>query len=135
MPCKILYIIYISGNVVFEEGKIRIDGTPVQIISGAIHYFRVPKGLWRDRLLKLKQCGLNAVGTYVCWNLHEPEPGIYDFSGMLDLEKYIIEVQRLGLHMILWPGSFICAEWDNGGLPAWLMTQMSRRSAACRSPI
>ena len=62
-----------------QNGRIMIDGRPARIISGAIHYFRVHPELWEDRLDKAVACGLNAVETYFCWNLHEPEPGRFDF--------------------------------------------------------
>jgi beta-galactosidase len=91
------------------------------VISGAMHYFRIPQEYWRDRLLKLKECGFNCVETYTCWNLHEPEEGKFDFSGMLDIVKYVETAKELGLYVILRPGPYICAEWDFGGLPAWLL--------------
>ena len=85
-----------------------------------MHYFRIPREYWRDRLLKLKECGFNCVETYTCWNLHEPREGEYDFSGMLDVAEYVKTAEELGLYVILRPGPYICAEWDFGGLPAWL---------------
>lgn len=109
------------SRVVFKERKIYIDGTPTQIISGAIHYFRVLPELWRDRLEKLALCGFNCVETYMSWNLHEPQEGQFNFTGMLDFVKYIKTAQELGLYVIVRPGPYICAEWDNGGFPYWLM--------------
>ena len=109
------------SKVEFKDRKIYIDGKAVQIFSGAIHYFRVHPGLWRDRLEKLALCGFNCVETYICWNLHEPQEGEFDFSGMLDLPRFIRTAQELGLYVILRPGPYICAEWDNGGFPYWLM--------------
>lgn len=97
------------------------DGEEYTIISGAMHYFRIPREYWRDRLTKLKECGFNTVETYTCWNLHEPQEGVFDFSGMLDLEAYIDIAAELGLNVILRPGPYICAEWEFGGLPAWLL--------------
>jgi len=96
------------SKVSFEKSSVWIDGKPVQIISGAIHYFRVPHELWRDRLMKLSQCGFNCVETYMCWNLHEPEEGIFDFSGDLDFKAYIRTAQELGLYVIVRPGPYIC---------------------------
>jgi hypothetical protein len=87
-----------------------------------MHYFRIPREYWRDRLTKLKECGFNTVETYTCWNLHEPQEGVFDFSGMLDLDEYLRVATELGLYIILRPGPYICAEWDLGGLPAWLLT-------------
>ena len=109
------------SKVQFRERKIFIDGKAVQIFSGAIHYFRVHPDLWRDRLEKLAMCGFNCLETYMCWNLHEPKEGEFDFSGMLDFPRFIRTAQELGLYVILRPGPYICAEWDNGGFPHWLM--------------
>lgn len=105
----------------YNKDKFYLDDKEFTIISGAMHYFRIPREYWYDRLLKLKECGFNTVETYTCWNLHEPEEGVFDFSGMLDLEAYIEIAQELGLNVILRPGPYICAEWEFGGLPAWLL--------------
>ena len=110
-------------NHTFEIGKkdFLLDGEPFQIISGAIHYFRVPREYWRDRLLKLRACGFNTVETYVAWNMHEPEEGVFDYSDMLDIEEYLRLAQEIGLYAIVRPGPYICSEWDFGGLPWWLL--------------
>ena len=104
----------------YRGDRFYMDGEPFTVISGAMHYFRIPREYWRDRLLKLKECGFNCVETYTCWNLHEPREGEYDFSGMLDVAEYVRIATELGLYVILRPGPYICAEWDFGGLPAWL---------------
>jgi beta-galactosidase len=100
-----------------------LDGKPFQIISGAIHSARVPRAYWRDRLRKARAMGLNTVETYVFWNLHEPEPGQFDFSGQKDIAEFIREAQQEGLFVILRPGPYVCAEWDFGGYPAWLLRE------------
>ncbi len=105
----------------YKGNKFYLDNEEYTIISGAMHYFRIPREYWYDRLLKLKECGFNTVETYTCWNLHEPREGVFDFSGMLDLEAYIDIAKELGLNVILRPGPYICAEWEMGGLPAWLL--------------
>ena len=104
-----------------ENGQFTLNGEPFRILSGAIHYFRVCPEYWEDRMRKLKECGFNTLETYCCWNLHERKEGTFDFSGRLDLVKYIETAQKLGLYVILRPGPYICAEWDFGGLPAWLL--------------
>ncbi|XP_042192242.1 beta-galactosidase-1-like protein [Callorhinchus milii] len=101
------------------------DGACFQYIAGSIHYFRVPRMYWRDRLRKMYMAGLNAIQIYVPWNYHEPSPGHYDFTGPRDLEAFIRLAQGLGLLVILRPGPYICAEWDMGGLPAWLLQKPS----------
>ena len=103
------------------------DGKPHRILSGALHYFRVPAEYWEDRLLKYKACGLNTVETYVAWNLHEPKKGEFCFEGMLDLQRFIQLAGSLGFDVILRPGPFICAEWEFGGFPAWLLADRDIR--------
>ncbi len=107
------------------EGKdtFYLDGEPFQIISGAIHYFRVVPEYWRDRLEKLKAMGCNTVETYIPWNLHEPRKGQFRFEGILDVARFVRIAQELGLYVILRPSPYICAEWDLGGLPAWLLAE------------
>ena len=97
------------------------DHGRLRIMSGSIHYFRMPQESWRDRLEKLKATGANTVETYMSWNLHEPRPGQFDFSGNLDIAKFIEIADELGLLFILRPGPYICSEWDFGGMPAWLL--------------
>lgn len=104
-----------------KNKKFYMDSKPFDIYSGAMHYFRTVPEYWEDRLTKLKAAGFNTVETYVCWNLHEKKPGEFDFSGILDIEKYLEIAQRVGLYAIVRPGPYICAEWDFGGLPAWLL--------------
>jgi beta-galactosidase len=98
-----------------------LDGKPLEIISGEMHYARIPREYWRDRLKKARAMGLNTVSTYVFWNVHEPTPGVYDFSGSLDVAAFIRMAQEEGLYVILRPGPYSCAEWDLGGYPAWLL--------------
>ena len=98
-----------------------MDGKPYSVLSGAMHYFRIPRAYWHDRLLKLKECGFNTVETYTCWNLHEPREGEFHFDGMLDIAAYVEIAASLGLNVILRPGPYICAEWEFGGFPAWLL--------------
>ena len=109
-----------------------LDGKPFQIISGSIHYARVPRAYWRDRLRKARAMGLNTIETYVFWNEHEISPGQFDFSGQNDVAEFIREAQQEGLFVILRPGPYVCAEWELGGFPAWLLrnTEMVLRSSS-----
>ncbi|KAM8903210.1 beta-galactosidase-1-like protein 2 isoform 2-T3 [Spinachia spinachia] len=104
-----------------NSSQFTLEGEPFRLLGGSVHYFRVPRAYWEDRLLKMKACGLNTLTTYVPWNLHEPERGVFDFEDQLDLEAYLRLAGRLGLWVILRPGPYICAEWDLGGLPSWLL--------------
>ena len=103
------------------DGQFLLDGKPFRIVSGEIHYARVPREYWRDRLRMAKAMGLNAVTTYVFWNAHEPRPGVYDFTGNLDVAEFVREAQQEGLYVILRPGPYSCAEWEFGGFPSWLL--------------
>jgi beta-galactosidase len=95
-----------------------LDGRPVRLLSGALHYFRVHEALWGHRLAMLRAMGLNCVETYVPWNLHEPRPG--DFRDVAALGRFLDAARQAGLWAIVRPGPYICAEWENGGLPHWL---------------
>lgn len=97
-----------------------LDGRPHRILAGALHYFRVHPDLWADRIRKARLMGLNAIETYVAWNQHEPRRGEWRADGDLDLGRFLDLVAAEGMHAIVRPGPYICAEWDNGGLPAWL---------------
>ena len=95
-----------------------ISDTP--LLSGEMHYPRIPRAYWEARLKMAYAMGLDAVSTYVFWNLHEPSPGAYDFSGENDVAEFVRTAARAGLAVVLRPGPYVCAEWDLGGLPAWL---------------
>ncbi|KAM8879951.1 beta-galactosidase [Spinachia spinachia] len=110
-----------SFSVDYQKDCFRKDGEEFRYISGSIHYSRIPRIYWKDRLLKMYMAGLNAIQTYIPWNYHEEFPGQYNFSGDRDLEYFLQLAQDMGLMVILRPGPYICAEWDMGGLPAWLL--------------
>ncbi|NXX42463.1 BGAL galactosidase, partial [Tricholaema leucomelas] len=114
-----------SFGIDHDCGCFTKDGSPFRYISGSIHYSRVPSYYWKDRLLKMKMAGLDAIQTYVPWNYHEPQPNVYDFSGDKDLEYFLQLANDTGLLVILRAGPYICAEWDMGGLPAWLLEKKS----------
>ena len=110
-----------------------LNGERFQVISGSIHYFRVVPEYWRDRLLKLKAMGCNTVETYIPWNFHEAREGRFDFSGGRDVEAFIRAAQEVGLWVIVRPSPYICAEWEFGGLPAWLLREDGLR-LRCSDP-
>ncbi|MEJ2883268.1 glycoside hydrolase family 35 protein [Pedobacter sp. GR22-6] len=100
-----------------------LDNKPFQIISGEIHYPRVPREAWRQRMQMAKAMGLNTIGTYVFWNLHEPEKNKFDFSGNNDIAEFVRIAKEEGLWVILRPSPYVCAEWEFGGYPYWLQNE------------
>lgn len=97
-----------------------LDGKPFQMISGEMHYTRVPREAWRQRMRMAKAMGLNTIGTYVFWNAHEPEKGVFDFSGNNDVAAFVRTAKEEGLWVVLRPSPYVCAEWEFGGYPYWL---------------
>ncbi len=106
---------------VLRDGAFVLDGQPFLIRCGEIHYARVPRPYWRHRLEALRAMGLNTVCLYLFWNYHEAAPGRFDFAGEKDVSAFCELAAELGLWVILRPGPYSCAEWDLGGLPAWLL--------------
>jgi beta-galactosidase len=98
-----------------------LDGKPLQIISGEMHCTRIPRAYWRARMKMAKAMGLNTIGTYVFWNAQEPEPGKFDFTGNNDIAEFIRIAKEEGLWVVLRPSPYVCAEWEFGGYPWWLL--------------
>jgi beta-galactosidase len=117
-----------SGNGLvrsFEVGPYHflLDGDPVEIRCGEIHFARVPREYWRHRVRLCRAMGLNAVCVYLFWNFHEFTPGAYDWSGQADARAFCQIAQEENLWVLLRPGPYVCAEWDGGGLPWWLLKE------------
>ncbi len=100
-----------------------LDGQRLQIRCGEIHAARVPKEYWRQRLQLAKAMGLNTVCAYLFWNLHEPKPGQYVWTGQADDAEFCRIAQEEGLWVILRPGPYACAEWEMGGTPWWMLKE------------
>lgn len=100
-----------------------LDGKPFLMISGEMHYPRIPREAWRARMKMAKAMGLNTIGTYVFWNLHEPQKGKFDFSGNNDIAEFVKIAKEEGLWVILRPSPYVCAEWEFGGYPYWLQNE------------
>lgn len=99
------------------------DGQPFQYVSGSFHYFRVHPDRWEDVFRKMAAGGLNAVQTYIAWNLHEPYKGQFNFEGIADIDRWLKLAEKYNMAVIMRPGPYICAEWDFGGLPYWLVKE------------
>lgn len=98
-----------------------LDRRSFVIRSGEMHFSRIPHEYWRNRLQMAKAMGLNTVAVYLFWNYHEPEPGKFNWNGDHDAVEFCHMAQEEGLWVILRPGPYVCAEWDFGGLPWWLL--------------
>ena len=119
----------------YRDAVLYRSGEPYRILAGAIHYFRVHPALWQDRLRRLKAMGANTVDTYVAWNFHQPKRDeAPDFTGWRDVGRFIDLAGQEGLDVIVRPGPYICAEWDNGGFPAWL-TGIPGIGLRCMDPL
>ena len=112
-----------GGSFAVQGEQFLLNGKPFRIMSGEMHYPRVPRAYWQDRFAKMKAMGLNTLCTYIFWNAHEPRPGDFNFEGNLDVAEYIREAQKAGLYVIVRPGPYVCSEWDFGGLPSWLLSE------------
>src|SRR4051812_6086196 len=111
-------------SVTFDKYSLMVDNQRVYFWSGEIHPFRLPNpDLWRDMLQKMKANGYNGVSIYVDWAYHSPKPGVYDFSGVRDLDRFLDMANQLGIYVIARPGPYINAEVDAGGFPGWLTTK------------
>lgn len=115
------YSVSRSFGIDYDNNTFVKDGRPFRYISGSIHYSRVPYQYWDDRLHKMAAAGLNAIQTYVPWNIHETVQGQYNFEGQQDIVMFLKTAQKYNLSVLLRPGPYICAEWEFGGLPAWLL--------------
>uniref|UniRef100_A0A8B9L3U8 Beta-1,3-glucuronyltransferase 1 (glucuronosyltransferase P) b n=1 Tax=Astyanax mexicanus TaxID=7994 RepID=A0A8B9L3U8_ASTMX len=104
-----------------NSSQFSLGGESFRLLGGSLHYFRIPRAYWKDRMLKMKACGVNTLTTSVPWNLHEPERGEFQFRGNLDLEYVYLFAADLGLWVVLRPGPYIGSDLDLGGLPSWLL--------------
>ncbi|KAJ8965799.1 hypothetical protein NQ314_003897 [Rhamnusium bicolor] len=131
------YEYYTNGGITEglsdNQDYFMLNGKNITIYSGSFHYFRVPRAYWRDRLRKMRAAGLNTVETYIPWNLHEPQPGLYDFGtgetdmqDFLHLEEFLKTAQEEDLFALVRPGPYICAEWEFGGLPSWILRKTTK---------
>jgi beta-galactosidase len=123
-----------AQNNTFTAGKneFLLNNKPFTIRAGELHYSRIPKAYWDHRIKLAKAMGMNTICIYLFWNYHEMEQGKFDFSGEKDVAEFVRLIQKNGMYCILRPGPYVCAEWDMGGLPWWLLKKkdikVSRRA-------
>ena len=107
----------------FEAGKntFLLDGKPFVVKAAELHYTRIPQAYWEHRIEMCKALGMNTICIYIFWNIHEQEEGKFDFSGQNDIAAFCRAAQKHGMYVIVRPGPYVCAEWEMGGLPWWLL--------------
>ncbi|MDD3079564.1 MAG: beta-galactosidase [Paludibacter sp.] len=109
------------GSFVVGENQYLLNEKPFVVRAGELHYTRIPREYWDHRIKMLKAMGMNTVCIYLFWNIHEQKQGVYDFSGQNDVAEFVRLIQKNGMYCIVRPGPYVCAEWDMGGLPWWLL--------------
>lgn len=109
-----------TSSISWQNNYFVVKGKPVVVSAGEIHYARVPRELWRERLVKMKRAGYNTVSTYVFWNAQEPAPGVFELGDNLDLDAWLTAIEDVGMYAIVRPGPYNCAEWLAGGIPQWI---------------
>lgn len=107
------------------EGTFLLDGKPFIVKAAELHYARIPREYWDHRIKMCKALGMNTICAYVFWNYHEPRQGQWDFSGNHDLAAFVEQCKKNGMWVIVRPGPYVCAEWEMGGLPWWLLKDRS----------
>ena len=112
-----------ASNGTFTSGQntFLLNGKPFVVRAGELHYARIPKAYWDQRIKLCKAMGMNTICIYLFWNFHEQQQGVFDFTGQKDVAEFVRLIQKNGMYCILRPGPYVCAEWDMGGLPWWLL--------------
>ena len=113
----------------FEVGNktFLLNGKPFIVKAAEVHYPRIPRPYWEQRIKMCKALGMNTLCLYVFWNIHEQEEGKFDFTGNNDVAEFIRLAQKNGMYVIVRPGPYVCAEWEMGGLPWWLLKKKDIR--------
>ena len=113
----------VEAQHTFEVGKssFMLDGKPFVVKAAEVHYPRIPRPYWEHRIKMCKALGMNTLCLYVFWNIHEQREGEYDFTGQNDVAEFCRLAQKNGMYVIVRPGPYVCAEWEMGGLPWWLL--------------
>ncbi|MDY4628797.1 MAG: beta-galactosidase [Prevotella sp.] len=109
------------------KNKFLLNGKPFVVKAAEVHYPRIPRPYWEHRIKMCKALGMNTLCLYVFWNIHEQKEGVYDFSGQNDVAEFCRLAQKNGMYVIVRPGPYVCAEWEMGGLPWWLLKKKDIR--------
>ena len=116
-----------GGTFTVGDKTFLLNGKPFVVKAAELHYPRIPRPYWKHRIKMCKALGMNTVCLYVFWNIHEQQEGRFDFTGNNDVAEFCRLAQRNGLYVIVRPGPYVCAEWEMGGLPWWLLKKKDIR--------
>ena len=116
-----------GGTFTTGNGTFLLDGKPFIVKAAELHYPRIPREYWEHRIRMCRALGMNTICMYVFWNLHEQREGVFDFTGQNDIAEFCRLAQKNGMYVIVRPGPYVCAEWEMGGLPWWLLKKKDIR--------
>ena len=115
------------GTFEIGDGKFLLNGDSFTVKAAEVHYPRIPREYWEHRIEMCKALGMNSICIYIFWNIHEQQEGVYDFTGNNDIRAFCKLAQKHGMYVIVRPGPYVCAEWEMGGLPWWLLKKKDIR--------
>ena len=115
------------GDFTIGDKTFLLNGQPFVVKAAEVHYPRIPRPYWEHRIQMCKALGMNAVCIYIFWNIHEQQEGVFDFTGQNDVAEFCRLAQKNGMYVIVRPGPYVCAEWEMGGLPWWLLKKKDIR--------
>jgi len=121
MLCSIPCTAATKGDFTVGDKTFLLNGKPFVVKAAEVHYPRIPRPYWEHRIKMCKALGMNTLCLYVFWNLHEQQEGVFDFTGNKDVAEFCRLAQKNGMYVIVRPGPYVCAEWEMGGLPWWLL--------------
>ena len=116
-----------GGDFTAGKNTFLLNGQPFVVKAAELHYPRIPRPYWDQRIKMCKSLGMNTVCLYVFWNIHEQQEGKFDFTGNNDVAAFCRIAQKNGMYVIVRPGPYVCAEWEMGGLPWWLLKKKDIR--------
>ena len=127
LMCMTAFTLHAQNTFEAGDGAFMLNGKPFIVKAAEVHYPRIPRPYWEHRIQMCKALGMNTVCIYIFWNIHEQKEGVFDFSGNNDVAEFCRIAQRNGMYVIVRPGPYVCAEWEMGGLPWWLLKKKDIR--------
>ncbi|MBP5377563.1 MAG: beta-galactosidase [Bacteroidaceae bacterium] len=127
LMCMTAFSLHAQNTFEAGDGAFMLNGQPFIVKAAEVHYPRIPRPYWEHRIQMCKALGMNTVCIYIFWNIHEQKEGVFDFSGNNDVAEFCRIAQKNGMYVIVRPGPYVCAEWEMGGLPWWLLKKKDIR--------